>query len=210
MSGNLLAQAAPPAPSPVQVSKSASSSSVLLSVSLASGAQMKQHSDPSDRLKQLAKLAEPDERRAQPDESECNQMGQQQQQQQPQPAAQLAKLDSAQEAALVEDGDGATGSSLLHVARDPQIQTPKPRITELKRLLRHTNSLNQVPEFGIETEHEQELSLLMDQIDVWGLNVFEVHRCSEQHSLTVVMFKIFKVSFLAPQLVGFTLPRDVS
>lgn len=80
------------------------------------------------------------------------------------------------------------------VGRDPQIQTPKPRISELKRLLRHTNSLNQLPEFGVETEHGDQLKVLMEQIDVWGLNIFEVHKFSQQHSLTTVVYKIFKVS----------------
>jgi len=76
--------------------------------------------------------------------------------------------------------------------RDPQIQTPKPRIKQLKQLLRHTNSLNQLPEFGIETEYEPELESLMENIDVWGLNIFDVHKFSSEHSLTCVMFKIFK------------------
>lgn len=91
----------------------------------------------------------------------------------------------------------AEQDALVLVARDPQIQTPKPQISELKRLLRHTNSLNQLPEFGVETENEEELSNLMDQIDVWGLNIFEVHTFSQQHSLTTVVYKIFKVSLVA-------------
>lgn len=94
----------------------------------------------------------------------------------------------------LDEANHETGQSLGLVARDPQIQTPKPRINELKRLLRHTNSLNQLPEFGVETEQEGELGELMEQIDVWGLNIFEVHQYSQQHSLTVVMFRIFKVS----------------
>lgn len=94
------------------------------------------------------------------------------------------------------DHEKSEQQQLALVGRDPQIQTPKPKINELKHLLRHTNSLNQLPEFGVETENEQELSNLMEQIDVWGLNIFEVHRFSHQHSLTAVMYKIFKVSKL--------------
>lgn len=87
-----------------------------------------------------------------------------------------------------------TDEQMQLIARDPQIQTPKPKICELKQLLRHTNSLNQLPEFGVETQSEPQLNELMDQIDVWGLNIFEVHNFSQDHSLTVVMYKIFKVS----------------
>lgn len=73
--------------------------------------------------------------------------------------------------------------------------TAKSRLNELRKLLRHTESLKELPEFGVETSNEKELTELMDQIDVWGLNIFEVHRISNEHSLTVVMYKIFEVSF---------------
>lgn len=72
--------------------------------------------------------------------------------------------------------------------------TAKCRLSELKKLLRHTESLKELPEFGVKTSNEKELSELMVQIDVWGLNIFEVHRISQEHSLTVVMYKIFEVS----------------
>lgn len=71
--------------------------------------------------------------------------------------------------------------------------TAKSRLNELRKILRHTESLVELPKFGIETENEKELSELMEQVDVWGLNIFEVHRISQEHSLTVVMYKIFEV-----------------
>lgn len=117
------------------------------------------------------------------------QMNQRQQQQPEQPSGGGQQLEASR--LEVE-----TDQQQLQVGRDPQIQTPKPKINELKRLLRHTNSLNQMPELGVETEHEQELNQLVDQIDVWGLNIFEVHKFSQEHSLTVVMYKIFKVSLV--------------
>lgn len=79
----------------------------------------------------------------------------------------------------------------------PVLVSPKARLNELKRLLHHTESLNELPKFGVETSKEKELGELIDQIDVWGLNIFEVHQMSEEHSLTVVMFKIFKVSCIS-------------
>lgn len=148
--------------STIVLAKSKSSSSVLSSVSLASGVQMRPALQPGQTPLELAKLVSASV--SAPSE--------------PAPG-ELEPVESEQEVA---------------VARDPQIQTPKPRINELKKLLRHTNSLNQLPEFGVETEQEPELKELMQQIDVWGLNIFEVHLFSQQHSLTAVMYKIFRVS----------------
>lgn len=93
-----------------------------------------------------------------------------------------------------DDETAAAPAAGAQIARDPHIQTPKPKIRELKRLLRHTNSLSQLPEFGVETQHEPQLGQLIEQIDVWGLNIFEVHKYSQEHSLTVIMYKVFKVS----------------
>jgi hypothetical protein len=205
--------------SPILVSKSASSSSVLSSVSLASGAQMKPANQIIAAGAQVvaggalpAEQKPPAEQRVAGDEDERR-----------------ADLNDAQRLAAAADrkasGAGqhrdhdeddiskassdktpvrpdevsktrqcAGGATSQLVAHDPQIQTPQPKIRELKQLLRHTNSLNQLPDYGVETQSEAELGALMDQIDVWGLNIFEVHKYSQEHSLTAVMYKIFKVS----------------
>lgn len=154
-----------PHQSPILVAKSASSSNVLSAVSLASGAQMKS--------KQVVAVSAP------------------QAADQPQAATKLADNKAAQ---TDEEANQQEANQQL-VARAPQIQTPQPKINQLKQLLRHTNSLNQLPEFGVEVEREKELDTLMGSIDVWGLNIFDVHKLSQEHSLTVVVYKIFKVSF---------------
>lgn len=206
---NLAMSAAPlDQASPIVLAKSASSSSVLSSVSLASGAQIRQHQNLIADRSAGANLGE--QQRAKLD----NSTGGGQTNAALLAGARLSELSETEtddadkttsakirdaastEPKISDPGDDAPDlqSSLTAVARDPQIQTPKPQITELKRLLRHTNSLNEIPEFGIETENEEELAQLIDQIDVWGLNIFEVHTFSQQHSLTAVMYKIFKVS----------------
>lgn len=200
MSASSTAAAAAAAATPV--AKSASSSSVLSSVSLANGTQMRQSgahtSTPVsvqasvELVREIAGAAKPDAASrvvgeqttpasiSEPiDESESTTTTKQQHEQQ-------------EEAKPQQQQQATEQTTLSLVACDPQIQTPKPQISELKRLLRHTNSLCQLPEYGVETQHEQELSTLMGQIDVWGLNIFDVHKYSSNHSLTAVMFKIFK------------------
>lgn len=150
---------------------------MLSSVSLASGAQMRQKQQEQQatgaRRPQTANICEQLDAPVAPN------------------VQQVAPSRPAQKVETERSSEEA--NQLTPVARDPQIQTPKPQINQLKRLLRHTNSLNQLPEYGVETQHETQLAELMDQIDVWGLNIFEVHQFSQQHSLTTVMYKIFKV-----------------
>lgn len=205
------------------LAKSGSNSSVLSSVSLASGVQMRQnHGLATDKLspgavvKQSVEdsnstsgqssisgllatscLSELNENAADIDADDKTSAKQRDKEDTLAPTSEAetgsGNLDAT--AAAAANDEVAPDLQLLPptFARDPQIQTPKPRITELKRLLEHTNSLNELPEFGIETDHEEELAQLMDQIDVWGLDIFEVHSFSHQHSLTAVMYKIFKV-----------------
>lgn len=190
---------------PFAVAKSASSSSVLSSVSLASGAQMKP--SPSDAAAAATAAAAAAASSATSDTPTPTR-----------PSDGSGAVEAAESVAgskAIADGTTTTAkattnnsnikkeeaqdekSPALEATRDTQIQTPKPRIEELKQLLRHTNSLSQLPEFGVETEDHLQLGELMDQIDVWGLNIFEVHKYSQNHSLTTVMYKIFKVSQLS-------------
>lgn len=210
---------------PSLVTKSASSSSVLSSVSLASGAQMKQQQTFANESNLINKQEH--QQTSGEQTTQVPQLTSGKSQDSAEVRAQIDAVSSGSTIAANKDFDSlatpgavagklnldktkestnqaikiihpdaikAEQDALVSVARDPQIQTPKPQISELKRLLRHTNSLNQLPEYGVETENEEDLSNLMDQIDVWGLNIFEVHTFSQQHSLTTVMYKIFKVS----------------
>ncbi|KAG9511109.1 cAMP-specific 3',5'-cyclic phosphodiesterase 4D [Fragariocoptes setiger] len=63
---------------------------------------------------------------------------------------------------------------------------------DLDRFIKNIKSMDTIPRFGTETPHEAKLAELMDNIDAWGLNIFDVHNYSQSHSLTSVMYTIFK------------------
>lgn len=68
-----------------------------------------------------------------------------------------------------------------------------------KAQLVHTNSLtssSQLPRFGVETAHEEELGKIFEDMDKWGIDLFQVSEYSNRHPLTAIMYSIFRVSFL--------------
>jgi len=62
--------------------------------------------------------------------------------------------------------------------------------------LNHTNSLStittKVPKYGVHTAHEEELSHYLDNIDVWGIDVFKISEFSNTRPLTAVTFTVFQ------------------
>jgi len=62
--------------------------------------------------------------------------------------------------------------------------------------LQHTNSLStitaKVPKYGVHTTHEEELSHYLDNIDVWGIDVFKISEFSNLRPLTAVTFTVFQ------------------
>ena len=66
--------------------------------------------------------------------------------------------------------------------------------------LTHTNSLNtisskQVPKYGVVTsspEQEEELGQCLDNIRVWGIDVFQITELSNNRPLTAVTFQVFQ------------------
>lgn len=63
-----------------------------------------------------------------------------------------------------------------------------------KPTLAHTNSLTKMPRFGVETVHEEELSKIFEDMDKWGIDLFQVSEYSNRHPLTAIMYTIFRVS----------------
>ena len=65
--------------------------------------------------------------------------------------------------------------------------------------LNHTNSLStitaKVPKYGVHTAQEDELSQYLDNIDVWGIDVFKISEFSNLRPLTAVTFTVFQVSY---------------
>ena len=62
--------------------------------------------------------------------------------------------------------------------------------------LTHTNSLNtiaaKVPRHGVVTSHEEELGACLDNIRVWGIDVFRIAELASSRPLTAVTFRVFQ------------------
>ena len=62
--------------------------------------------------------------------------------------------------------------------------------------LTHTNSLNtissRVPKYGVVTSHEEELGQCLENIKVWGIDVFQITDLSNSRPLTAVTFQVFQ------------------
>ena len=62
--------------------------------------------------------------------------------------------------------------------------------------LTHTNSLNtittKVPEYGVVTAHEKELGGCLDNIRIWGIDVFRIAEFSNNRPLTAVTYRVFQ------------------
>ncbi len=69
------------------------------------------------------------------------------------------------------------------------------QISGVKKPLTHTNSLTKLPKHGVETPNEEELGKMLQEIDKWGLDVFQVAEYSNKHPLTTIMYTIFRVSY---------------
>ncbi|GBM96704.1 cAMP-specific 3',5'-cyclic phosphodiesterase 4D, partial [Araneus ventricosus] len=70
--------------------------------------------------------------------------------------------------------------------------SPLSQISGVKRPLCHTNSLTQLPKYGVETDNEMELGKLLEDSGKWGLDVFKLDTFSGQRPLTAVAYQIFR------------------
>ncbi|GBL83706.1 cAMP-specific 3',5'-cyclic phosphodiesterase, isoforms N/G [Araneus ventricosus] len=66
------------------------------------------------------------------------------------------------------------------------------RISGIKKTVCHSNSFSVLPKYGIETPREEELGDLLDDVDRWGVDIFRICECSNNHPLTAVAYKIFR------------------
>jgi cAMP-specific phosphodiesterase 4 len=55
---------------------------------------------------------------------------------------------------------------------------------------------NAVPEFGVDTPYPEELRLLLNRINDWGLDTFRIEDLSSQRPLTAITYRIFQERFL--------------
>lgn len=69
------------------------------------------------------------------------------------------------------------------------------QISGFKRPLTHTNSFtsDRLPIYGVETPHEPALGAMLNDINVWGIDIFKIGNLSCNRPLTCVAFAIFQV-----------------
>ncbi|XP_045160361.2 cAMP-specific 3',5'-cyclic phosphodiesterase 4C-like isoform X5 [Mercenaria mercenaria] len=76
--------------------------------------------------------------------------------------------------------------------KDSGKRRPMTQITGVRKL-KHTNSFTgQVPKYGVETPHKEELGKLLNEIDRWGVDMFKIAEYSNNRPLTCVTYKIFQ------------------
>lgn len=52
----------------------------------------------------------------------------------------------------------------------------------------------QVPKYGVMTAYEDELGQYLDNIKIWGIDVFKISEFSNNRPLTAVTYRVFQVS----------------
>ncbi|KAA8585262.1 hypothetical protein FQN60_003956 [Etheostoma spectabile] len=85
-------------------------------------------------------------------------------------------------------------------------EKPMCHISGVKKLT-HSSSLSNstMPRFGVKTEHEDALARELNDLNIWGLNIFSVAEFSNNRPLSCIMFAIFQERDL---LKTFRIPVD--
>ncbi|XP_012942193.1 cAMP-specific 3',5'-cyclic phosphodiesterase 4D [Aplysia californica] len=61
------------------------------------------------------------------------------------------------------------------------------------RKLKHANSFTgMVPQHGVETQHKEELTKILSDVDKWGVDMFKISEYSNNRPLTCVTYTIFQ------------------
>nr|CAD7451723.1 unnamed protein product [Timema bartmani] len=68
------------------------------------------------------------------------------------------------------------------------------QIIGVKKPLCHTNSFTgeKLPQYGVETPHEEELGKCLVEIDRWGIDIFRIGELSNNRPLTAVAYAAFQ------------------
>ncbi|XP_022245748.1 cAMP-specific 3',5'-cyclic phosphodiesterase, isoforms N/G-like [Limulus polyphemus] len=68
------------------------------------------------------------------------------------------------------------------------------QISGVKQNLCHKNSLAKLPKHGVKTPHEEELGQFLEQVDKWGIDIFEIVDLANSRPLTAVTYTIWNVT----------------
>uniref|UniRef100_UPI00398F7BB4 3',5'-cyclic-AMP phosphodiesterase 4B-like isoform X2 n=1 Tax=Pristiophorus japonicus TaxID=55135 RepID=UPI00398F7BB4 len=79
--------------------------------------------------------------------------------------------------------------------RDKKKKQPMCQISGVRKLT-HSSSLSvgnsSVPRFGVQTQQEEALTKELDDLNIWGLNIFRVSEFSNNRPLSCIMYAIFQ------------------
>jgi cAMP-specific phosphodiesterase 4 len=93
---------------------------------------------------------------------------------------------------------GTSGiSKLRDRQRSPGGGPPMSQISGFKKPLQHKNSFtsDRLPRFGVETTpaNEAGLGAMLNDIDVWGIDIFKIRSLSSNRPLTCIAYSVFQV-----------------
>uniref|UniRef100_A0A671V4S5 Phosphodiesterase n=1 Tax=Sparus aurata TaxID=8175 RepID=A0A671V4S5_SPAAU len=106
--------------------------------------------------------------------------------------------------------------STTFLDKQNEVEIPSPTLREREKpmchisgvkKLTHSSSLSNstMPRFGVKTEHEDALARELNDLNKWGLNIFQVAEFSNNRPLSCIMFAIFQERDL---LKTFRIPVD--
>ena len=87
---------------------------------------------------------------------------------------------------------GVGNKSLNHINSVPALQNKVRPITSVVTQSSSIKSL-QVPKYGVMTAFEDELGQNLDNIKIWGIDVFKISEFSNNKPLTAVTYRVFQV-----------------
>ncbi|XP_076347376.1 3',5'-cyclic-AMP phosphodiesterase 4C-like isoform X3 [Tachypleus tridentatus] len=65
------------------------------------------------------------------------------------------------------------------------------QISGVKQNISYKNNLDTLPKYGVKTPHEEELGQFLEQVDKWGIDIFEIVGLANTRPLTAVTYTIW-------------------
>lgn len=90
---------------------------------------------------------------------------------------------------------GVGNKALNHINSLPALQNKVRTQPQSLAVLTQSSSINslQVPKYGVMTAFEDELGQNLDNIKIWGIDVFKISEFSNNKPLTAVTYRVFQV-----------------
>ena len=90
---------------------------------------------------------------------------------------------------------GVGNKALNHINSLPALQNKVRTQPQPQALMTQSSAINslQVPKYGVMTAFEDELGQNLDNIKIWGIDVFKISEFSNNKPLTAVTYRVFQV-----------------